>query len=291
MNAVAEHRQIAEALPPEPVPVDSEAWRTLLARRYGAGVRASIDASSLSPPSAMREAVVESNRDGLIDALYGPLCEQASAQGFVVAHLAQSLDGRIATLGGVSRWLSGDEDLLHTHRMRALADAVVVGVGTVLQDDPQLTVRRCTGPHPVRVVIDAEFRLDGSQRVFTDPVSPTLLLVAADRVDGQVKHGQADIIAIERSADGGLDPVEIRRVLIERGLRCLFVEGGGATVSRFLRAGQLDRLQLTIAPVILGSGRPAIQLPAIEDLRDSLRPVTRQFAFGRDTMIECVFRG
>jgi riboflavin-specific deaminase-like protein len=223
-------------------------------------------------------------------ALYGPLCAVTLDQGFAIGHLAQSLDGRIATLSGVSRWLSGDEDLLHTHRMRALADAVVVGVGTVRYDNPQLTVRRCTGPHPVRVVIDPEFTLDGSQRIFTDPVAPTLLIVAADRVASRARLGHAEVLAVERSPAGGLSPVAIRRALIERGLRWLFIEGGGTTVSRFLRAGALERLQLTIAPVILGSGRPAIDLPVIEDLRDSLRPATRHFRLGVDTMVECVFR-
>jgi riboflavin biosynthesis pyrimidine reductase len=87
--------------------------------------------------------------------------------------LAGQLDADQAT---VSRWLSGTADLLHTHRMRALADAVLVGVNTVLHDDPQLTVRRCAGSNPLRVVIDPERRLDGSQRIFHDSAAPTLLL-------------------------------------------------------------------------------------------------------------------
>jgi riboflavin biosynthesis pyrimidine reductase len=95
---------------------------------------------------------------------------------------------------------------------------------------------------------------------------------------------------VARSGDD-LDPREVLRVLSGRGLKRVFVEGGGTTVSRFLQAGALDRLQLTIAPVILGSGRPAVRLPQISDLRDSLRPVTRQFRLGVDTMIECIFHG
>ena len=281
MNAVSERISMAEALPPEPPAVDSPGWQTVLARRWGA-----------TQPAWQREATVAGSASDEADllALYGPLCPVTPGEGFAIGHLAQSLDGRIATLGGVSRWLSGDEDLLHTHRMRALADAVVVGVSTVRYDNPQLTVRRCTGPHPVRVVIDPEFKLDGTQRVFTDPVAPTLLIVAADRVLGRTRLGHAEVIPIDRAPSGGLDPVVIRRALIERGLRWLFIEGGGTTVSRFLRAGALERLQLTIAPVILGSGRPVLELPAIEDLRDSLRPVTRQFRLGVDTMVECVFR-
>lgn len=222
--------------------------------------------------------------------LYGPLSAVPRGRSFAVAHLAQSLDGRIATASGVSRWLSGDEDLLHTHRMRALADAVLVGVNTVLYDDPQLTVRRCAGDHPVRVVIDAERRLDGRQRVFRDGVAPTLQLVAADRGVAGERVGEAEVLPIARLASGGgLDPHAIRAALAARGLHWLFIEGGGATVSRFLEARALDRLQITIAPVIIGSGRPSIALPEIIDLSTSLRPRTRRFELGADTLIECVF--
>lgn len=282
MNAVNERLPIALTLPPEPPAVDSPGWQALLAIRRGDRAMPVAEASDDDMPRPPEDSA-------LFD-LYGPLCSVGLTEGFAIAHLAQSLDGRIATVGGVSRWLSGDEDLLHTHRMRALADAVVVGVSTVLHDDPQLTVRRCAGPNPVRVVIDPEFRLAGSQRVLTDPVAPTLLIVAADRVAGRRTLGHAEVVPIVRSARGDIDPIAIRRLLVERGLRWIFIEGGGTTVSRFLRAGALDRLQLTIAPVILGSGRPAIELPAIEDLRDSLRPVTRQFRLGVDTMVECVLR-
>jgi len=224
-----------------------------------------------------------------IQSLYGPLCATRHKGPYVVGHLAQSLDGRIATTCGVSRWLSGDEDLRHTHRMRAIADAVLVGANTVLHDDPQLTVRLCSGDNPVRVVLDPERRLDGSQRVFRDGIAPTLLLVAADRVGSARTLGHAEVIPVPRGKHG-LDPFEIRRILAARGLPWLFVEGGGITVSRFLAAGALDRLQITVAPVILGSGRPSVVLPEIHDLAHSLRPRTRRFLLGDDTMIECDFR-
>ena len=251
----------------EPAPEDCPDWRALVTVRRGR---------------------VPCDQGSSIDALYAPLCAVSARTPFAVAHLAQSLDGRIATTSGVSRWLSGDADLLHTHRMRALADAVIVGASTVYHDDPQLTVRRCFGQHPVRVVVDAERRLDGSQRVFRDGAAPTLLLVAADRAGRDRHHGLAEIVPVDRT-DQGLDPRAIRDVLARRGLHWLFIEGGGATVSRFLQSRALDRLQITIAPVIIGSGRPSISLPEIADLTGSLRPQTRRFELGDDTLIECVF--
>ena len=255
------------ALPPEPEPEDSPEWRALLAARA--------EAPALASGSQLL-------------ALYGPLCAARLNGSFAIGHLAQSLDGRIATRNGVSRWLSGAEDLLHTHRMRALCDAVVVGVNTVLTDDPRLTVRRCTGKHPVRVVIDPERRLDGSQRIFRDGAAPTLVLAAADRAHTGETLAGTEIVPVPRGPCG-LDPHEVRHVLARRGLASLFIEGGGITVSRFLAARALDRLQITVVPLILGSGLPGILLPEISDLRASLRPSTRRFVLGNDVMIECDF--
>ena len=250
----------------EPAPEDSAEWQALLAW-------------SGSPAPVSRSPLY---------ALYGPLCAARRNGSFAVGHLAQSLDGRIATTSGMSKWLSGAEDLLHTHRMRALADAVVVGVNTVLCDDPQLTVRRCAGAHPVRVVIDPERRLDGSQRIFRDAAAPTLVLAAAGRVHAGDALGHAEVVPVP-CVEGCLDPHEIRRILARRGLSWLFIEGGGITVSRFLAAGALDRLQITVVPLILGSGRPGILLPEINDLSNSLRPRTRRFVLGDDVMVECDF--
>jgi diaminohydroxyphosphoribosylaminopyrimidine deaminase / 5-amino-6-(5-phosphoribosylamino)uracil reductase len=220
--------------------------------------------------------------------LYAPLCATLPKVMFSIAHLAQSLDGRIATVNGSSRWISGDADLLHTHRMRALADAVIVGASTVYHDNPQLTVRRCVGPNPVRVVIDPEWRLDGSQNVFQDGLASTLWLVADERVGAHRYQCQAEIVPIARSG-GRLDPNAIKVALAARGLYWLFIEGGGVTVSHFLHAQALNRLQLTIAPLLLGSGRSSVTLPENNDLGSGLRPYVRRFQLGIDTMIECTF--
>jgi len=251
----------------EPAAAHDAAWQAVLERRISA-------ASPLE-------------RSPLSD-LYGPLCDAGRNGSFAVGHLAQSLDGRIATNSGVSQWISGPADLLHTHRMRALVDAVIVGVNTVLHDDPQLTVRRCAGANPVRVIIDPERRLDGRPRVLSDGAAPTLLLTASDSGGKGKTLGNAEIVMVPRTGSR-LDPHEIRRILAQRGLSRLLIEGGGITVSRFLEAGALDRLQITVAPLILGSGRPGVVLPEIADLRRGLRPRTRRFNLGEDIMIECDF--
>ena len=97
--------------------------------------------------------------------LYLPLCEPQRP--FMVGHLGQSLDGRIATESGASHYVTGPVDIRHNHRMRALFDAIIVGAGTAVHDDPQLTVRECEGDSPIRVVIDAERRLSADLKLFS----------------------------------------------------------------------------------------------------------------------------
>ena len=115
-----------------------------------------------------------------------------------------------------------------------------------------------------------------------------LLLTAEDRVTGP-RHGNAAVAGVPRLGEG-LCPRSIREILAARGLPRLFIEGGGITVSRFLQAGGLDLLQVTIAPLIIGSGRMGISLPEVSSLADGIRPPVRYFRFGADLMVECDLR-
>lgn len=222
--------------------------------------------------------------------LYMPLCVGAGSPRLVVGHLAQSLDGRIATESGASQFISGQEDLEHAHRMRALFDAVLVGAGTVEKDDPRLTTRLVSGSHPTRVVLDPRRRLGGDYSVFRDGQSATLLVCAADpgaRTGDQ--HGRADVLAVAAD-ERGLVIAELLAALRARGLGRVFIEGGGVTLSRFLAAGALDRLHVAVAPCILGSGRAAFSLPVIDRLDDAVGFECRHFAMGPDILFDCALR-
>jgi diaminohydroxyphosphoribosylaminopyrimidine deaminase/5-amino-6-(5-phosphoribosylamino)uracil reductase len=220
--------------------------------------------------------------------LYMPLCAGPGADALTLGHLAQSLDGRIALGSGKSQFISGQEDLLHVHRLRALSDVVLVGRRTVHEDDPQLTTRLCAGPSPVRAVVDPGRRLGTEHRIFQSGPS-TLLFCAPDAARAGSHHGRAEVIAIP-PADGELPVVAILAELRRRGLRRIYVEGGGLTVSRFLAARALTRLQLTVAPKLLGSGRPALTLPEIEDLSEAHALDWRCFPLGPDVLFDCTVR-
>lgn len=224
---------------------------------------------------------------GELEALYGPLCAVQPGQSFAIAHLAQSLDGKIATATGASRWISGDEDLCHTHRLRALADAVIVGADTILHDDPLLTVRRCSGDNPVRVIIDPAHKLPAHHQVFADRSARTIVIAAAERKNG---FAAACVETLILPHDGTvIPPAAIKEALAARGLHWLFIEGGGVTISNFLRAGCLDRLQITVAPLLLGAGKPSLTLPPIAEPGLGLRPPIRRLSLGADTLFECIF--
>jgi riboflavin-specific deaminase-like protein len=204
-----------------------------------------------------------------------------------IGHLGQSLDGFIATHGGDSRYVNGRGNLLHLHRMRALCDAIVVGAGTVAADDPQLTTRLVPGPNPVRVVIDPDRRLGAHYRVFRDGAAPTLLACRASHAPAT--HGDAEVLGIP-DAGGRFDAVGLIAALRARGHARIFVEGGGRTVSSFLSAGLLDRLQLAVAPLIIGEGRPGIRLDAPTRLGDCRRPAYRVYRMGDDILFDCDLR-
>lgn len=215
-----------------------------------------------------------------------PLCLARGTSPFVYAHLGQSLDGQIATASGASRYVTSGENLLHMHRLRALADAVLVGAGTVEQDDPQLTTRLVAGNNPVRVVIDPSRRLPANRKVFQDGRAETLLVCR----EGSAPNGRFDAdveVVTIRTSTPELPPISIVEALARRGLRRLFVEGGGITVSRFLAARVLDRLHVTISPLFIGRGRPGIVLPGVDGMEQTLRPVARRFFLGQDVLFDC----
>lgn len=217
--------------------------------------------------------------------LYLPLCIGESAERLVLGHVGQSLDGQIATSAGASRYVSGPENIVHMHRLRSLMDAVVVGAGTVELDDPELTTRLVPGDHPTRIVIDPTLRVAHARKLYRDGLAPTLIACQRDARRGE---GPPGIPLVELTLEAErLSLPELLSSLAVRGLRRIFVEGGGVTLSHFVQARCLDRLHVTVCPVLIGRGRPGLSLPGVERLDQALRPATRRFTLGEDVLFDC----
>jgi diaminohydroxyphosphoribosylaminopyrimidine deaminase/5-amino-6-(5-phosphoribosylamino)uracil reductase len=220
--------------------------------------------------------------------LFKPLLDRPSgATPWVVGQLGQSLNGCIATHSGDANFVNGPEVLTHLHRLRALCDAVIVGAGTAALDNPQLTTRRVPGPNPVRVLLDPGLGLAPTLKALSDRQGPTLLACdatqaakAADRVGADQVLGVPGFV----DAQGAMRLPALLDALQARGLSVLFVEGGGVTVSRFIAQSCMDRLHLSVAPVVIGGGRPGLQLPLHSKMRDCPRPPARTFNLGQDML-------
>ena len=216
--------------------------------------------------------------------LFGPLCTGTVDDLVVVGQVGQSLDGRVATATGHSKYINCPAGIDHLHRLRALVDIVVVGVGTALADNPQLTVRQVAGPQPARAVIDPKGRLGANAKLFADDGVRRLFITA----DGSRATPPPGVEVITLPAeDGNIAPSAIVASLAGAGMRRILIEGGADTVSRFIAARCLDRLHVNVAPIILGAGGPGIELPPLERADQAHRMQVRVYKIEDDVLFDC----
>ena len=181
-----------------------------------------------------------------------------------IAHFAQTLDGKIATVTGRSKWIGNTENLVHAHRMRALCDAVLIGGGTLVSDAPKLTVRHVSGEHPSRVVLgrpDADF-----SSLQQSANAPILAIGHRDRTPGC----SVTYLKMDKGEQGHIPSLKLLCELYKRGLHTVYIEGGPITTSRFLQDQAVDVLQLHLSPLLFGSGKSAIELPRIDEVGEAL---------------------
>jgi riboflavin-specific deaminase-like protein len=228
-------------------------------------------------PAAARSRALEYDPETALMRLH----RHANGAPFVIGQLGQSLDGRIATPTGASKYINGLEALGHLHRIRASVDAVIIGVGTAIADDPQLTTRHVDGPNPMRVVIDPHSRLPHDLAMLRDNAAPVLVVTCP----GGTVPGRAEALEIACDGTGHIQPGAIVAALAARGLKRLLVEGGAETLARFLNARIVDELHLMVAPIVLGSGKTGLNLAPIEELDEAIRPRVRTMRFKDGDML------
>ncbi len=206
---------------------------------------------------------------------------------FVTVKFAQTLDGRIASKTRHSQWISSDASLRFVHKLRSINQAVMIGIGTVLQDDPRLTVRLTRGKNPCRIVVDSSLRIPLSSKVITQEENSIsvmkrrkcceegVILATTPRADKEkitaLEEMGAQVLVIKENSEGQVDLKELLYELGRRGISSVMVEGGAKIITSLLRLNLLDKLVVVVAPKILGKGIEAVGDLGIRDVNQALR--------------------
>src|SRR5438309_2408875 len=191
----------------------------------------------------------------------------------VTVHYAQTLDGRIASRTGDSRWVSGEGSLRLAHELRAAHDAVLVGIGTVLADDPKLTVRLAPGDSPVRIVVDSRLRIPLDANILDTSVARTIVAttpLASEEHAAAIRARGAEVLRVKADPDGHVDLIDLLAHLRADGIQSLLVEGGRGIITAALRDHLVDRLTVCIAPKVIGEGIAAVGDLHIDKLCDAM---------------------
>ncbi|MDR7435519.1 MAG: bifunctional diaminohydroxyphosphoribosylaminopyrimidine deaminase/5-amino-6-(5-phosphoribosylamino)uracil reductase RibD [Armatimonadota bacterium] len=213
----------------------------------------------------------------------------------VIVKWAMSLDGKIATPTGESKWITGEEARELVHQMRSRCDAIAVGINTVLRDDPLLTARIPGGRDPLRVVVDSRLRIPLEAQVITVPSQAATVVATTSQAPMEKIHKLESRGVEVWVLDGPEGKVDLHRLLEELGRReilSVLVEGGGTLIAGFVEAGLVDRVAAFVAPLIIGGNGPSpVQGVGVASLAEALhltKVSIRQV--GRDVLIEGVLR-
>lgn len=210
---------------------------------------------------------------------------------YVTLKWAQTLDGRIATISGSPRWISSPESQKLAHKLRATNDAILVGVGTVIKDNPQLTTRLVKGRNPLRVVLDSALGIPPAAKVLQNQDKAKTIVVTTPQADREkfaaVQRLGIEILVIPPDKQGRVDIVKLLKILGERGVTSLLVEGGGEVITSFLKLGQWNKVVAIIAPKILGKGTDAVGDLNISDLAKAYQlKFDKVYRSGVDLVVE-----
>ncbi|MEE9605406.1 MAG: bifunctional diaminohydroxyphosphoribosylaminopyrimidine deaminase/5-amino-6-(5-phosphoribosylamino)uracil reductase RibD [Candidatus Scalindua sp.] len=194
---------------------------------------------------------------------------------YVTVKYAQTLDGRIATKTGNSQWISSEALRKYVHRLRAVNDCIMVGVGTVIADDPQLNVRYVRGNNPLRVVVDSKLRIPIKSFVLKDNNSHLTTIATTSKAPSRkvtaVKGLGAEVLVVKKDKKGGVSLRDLLRELGKRGIMSVMVEGGSEIVTSLLRANLVDKMIILTAPKIMGKGLEAIGDLGVCKIKDTIK--------------------
>jgi len=199
---------------------------------------------------------------------------------FVILKWAQTLDGRIATRTGESKWISSESSRRYVHRLRSHMDAVLVGVETVLRDDPRLSPYLIKGRPPVKIVMDSKLRIPLHARVFQGArlILATTTSASKGRIEDAKAQG-AGVWLLPSTKDGLVDMIELMKEAGRRQITSILIEGGSRVAASALKAGIVNKLMIFIAPKLLGDGTPAVSDLGIKQIMQA--PVLKEISIRR----------
>jgi diaminohydroxyphosphoribosylaminopyrimidine deaminase/5-amino-6-(5-phosphoribosylamino)uracil reductase len=210
---------------------------------------------------------------------------------YVTVKWAQTLDGKIATAQGRSRWISSPASLKLAHKLRATHDAILVGVNTVIKDNPELTTRLVKGRNPVRVILDSKLRIPLDSKVLTNQSAAKTLVAATPAAPPEnlaaLKKMGIEVLTVPPDSSSRVDLKALLKTLAQRQISSLLVEGGAEAITSFLRLALADKIICIIAPKIMGSGTAPLADLNITDVSRSLKlNFTKVYRSGEDIVVE-----
>ena len=198
---------------------------------------------------------------------------------YIIGHLAQTLDGFIATHSGESKYISCKANIEHIHRIRAISDVILVGANTVLYDNPMLTTRLVKGNNPMRLILDPKNKIKGTEKVFKNPDNNSFKIVSNKTKE---KKNSFYISA----SKNGFKSNNLISLFKKLNKRIIFVEGGGYTISNFYKNGILNRLHLCISPVVVGDGKNSFLIEKKKFIKDFKRHKIQYFKMEKDILCD-----
>jgi diaminohydroxyphosphoribosylaminopyrimidine deaminase/5-amino-6-(5-phosphoribosylamino)uracil reductase len=210
---------------------------------------------------------------------------------YVTVKWAQTLDGKIATAAGDSKWISSAPSLKLAHKLRATHDAVLVGVNTVIKDDPELTTRLVKGRNPVRVILDSRLRIPLDSKVLANQAAAKTLVASTPAAPQEklaaLKKMGIEVLTVPPDATGRVDLKALLKTLAQRQISSVLVEGSAQTITSFLRLGLADKIICIVAPKLMGAGISAVGELNITDVSRTLKlTFKRVYRSGVDIVVE-----
>ena len=222
---------------------------------------------------------LDSELQNLFD-LYMPIIFNGGNNPYLIAHIAQTLDGYIATKSGESKYISSPQNLEHIHMLRAISDVIIVGTHTVKLDNPMLTTRLVKGLSPMRLIFDKKNMLNNNYNVFSNSDDNGYKIIS-----DKIKNYNNNIFTLPLHRNK-FNLNDIIYLLKKLNKKIVYIEGGGSTMSDFYNNKLLHKIHLCISPIIIGQGRSSFVLPKIKSLKNIKDNKIKYFKMGKDILCD-----